>query len=139
MQKPIITGDTIIVPSNTEHLADVDLFIEGTLRGYGAPESVIADIAISVSELVNNAMLHGNRSAPDKQVTVRISRENSSVRISVADQGDGFNPEVIENPIEDDNLLKEVGRGIFIVRALMDKVEISAEKTGTTIVITKAI
>jgi serine/threonine-protein kinase RsbW len=139
MQKPVITGDTIVVPSNTEHLADVDLFIEGTLRGYGAQESVIADIAISVSELVNNAILHGNRSAPDKDVTVRISRENSSVRISVADQGTGFNPEVIENPIEDDNLLKEVGRGIFIVRALMDSVDIAATAHGTTIVITKAI
>jgi serine/threonine-protein kinase RsbW len=139
MQKPVITGDTIVVPSNTEHLADVDLFIEGTLRGYGAQESVIADIAISVSELVNNAILHGNRSAPDKDVTVRISREDSSVRISVADQGKGFNPEVIENPIEDDNLLKEVGRGIFIVRALMDSVDIAATAHGTTIVITKAI
>lgn len=139
MQKPVITGDTIVVPSNTEHLADVDLFIEGTLRGYGAQESVIADIAISVSELVNNAILHGNRSAPDKDVTVRISRENSSVRISVADQGNGFDPEVIENPIEDDNLLKEVGRGIFIVRALMDSVDITATDHGTTIVITKAI
>ncbi len=139
MQKPIITGDTIIVPSSTDHLADVDLFIEGTLRGYGAPESVIADIAISVSELVNNAILHGNRSAPDKQVTVKIFRENSSVRISVTDQGGGFNPEVIENPIEDDNLLKEVGRGIFIVRALMDKVDITATEHGTTIEITKAI
>lgn len=139
MQKPVISGDTIVVPSNTEHLADVDLFIEATLRGYGAQESVIADIAISVSELVNNAILHGNRSAPDKDVTVRISRENSSVRISVADQGNGFDPEVIENPIEDDNLLKEVGRGIFIVRALMDSVDITATDHGTTIVITKAI
>ncbi len=139
MDKPVISGDTIVVPSSTEHLADVDLFIEGTLRGYGAQESVIADIAISVSELVNNAILHGNRSAPDKNVTVQITRENSAVRISVADQGDGFNPEIIENPIEDDNLLKEVGRGIFIVRALMDSVDISATAHGTTIVITKAI
>ncbi len=139
MQKPIISGDTIIVPSSTDHLADVDLFIEGTLRGYGAPESVIADIAISVSELVNNAILHGNHSSPDKQVTVKIAKENSCVRISVADQGGGFNPEVIENPIEDDNLLKEVGRGIFIVRALMDSVEITATDAGTTIAITKAI
>ncbi|MCM2273077.1 MAG: ATP-binding protein, partial [candidate division Zixibacteria bacterium] len=63
MDKPVISGDTIVVPSSTEHLADVDLFIEATLRGYGAQESVIADIAISVSELVNNAILHGNRSA----------------------------------------------------------------------------
>lgn len=139
MDKPVISGDTIVVPSNTEHLADVDLFIEGTLRGYGAEESVIADIAISVSELVNNAILHGNRSAPDKSVTVRITHEHSAVRIEVADQGGGFNPEGIENPIEDDNLLKEVGRGIFIVRALMDSVDISATDHGTTIVITKAI
>lgn len=139
MQKPVITGDTIVIPSNQNYLADVDTFLEGALRSYGVADSVIADIAISVSELVNNAIIHGNRSAPDRSVTVRVGQANGKVSIAVSDQGHGFNPEKIENPIEDDNLLKEVGRGIFIVRALMDSVDIDATPDGTTIVITKAI
>jgi serine/threonine-protein kinase RsbW len=139
MERPIIQGDTIIIPSSQENLADVDLFIEGTLRGYGAGESTIADIAISVSELVNNAILHGNKSSPDKSVTVSIARQNASVRISISDQGNGFNPEAVANPIEDKNLMKEVGRGIFIVRSLMDSVDITPSAAGTTVVITKSI
>lgn len=139
MQKPVISGDTITVPSNQDFLADVDVFIEGILRGYGVAESTIADIAISVSELVNNAMIHGNRSAPDKCVTVQIGRTDSSVRITVADQGIGFNPDHLASPIDDTNLLKEVGRGIFIVRALMDSVDVTATGHGTTVVITKKI
>jgi serine/threonine-protein kinase RsbW len=139
MDKPIIQGDTIIIPSSQENLVDVDLFIEGTLRGYGAGESTIADIAISVSELVNNAIMHGNKSSPDKSVTVSITKANSSVQITIRDQGNGFDPDHVANPIEDNNLLKEVGRGIFIVRSLMDSVDITASAAGTTVVITKSI
>lgn len=139
MSRPIINGDTIRVPSNQDFLTDVDAFLEGTLRGFGTAESVIADIAISVSELVNNAMLHGNKSADDKWVTVTISRKDNKVSISVKDEGGGFNPEKVANPLAEENLLKEVGRGIFIVRSLMDKVEIASVDGGTIITITKEI
>jgi len=139
MMKPVIKGNCISIPSNQEYLSDVDVFVEGLLRGFGADESAVADIAISVSELVNNAILHGNKSASDKAVTVTISRNNSCVEISVTDQGIGFDPCDIENPIDDANLMKEVGRGIFIVRSLMDQVEIEASDRGTTVIVTKCI
>ncbi len=139
MNKPVITGNTIIVPSSLEYLTDVDVFVEGVLRGYGADESIIADIAISVSELVNNAVNHGAKSDEAKLVKIEILRSNDSVSISVSDQGQGFSPDEIADPLADENLLKEVGRGIFIVRSLMDKVDIETGNTGTTITITKAI
>lgn len=139
MDKPIIKGNTIEVPSDQEYLADIDSFLEATLRGYKANESVIADIAISVSELVNNAMMHGNQESVDKSVKVVINRKEGSVVIAVSDQGSGFVRDSIPNPIADENLLKEVGRGIFIVESLMDKVDIQATQHGTTITITKAI
>jgi serine/threonine-protein kinase RsbW len=139
MGKPIIKGNTIQVPSDPEFLADVDVFLEGTLRGYGVDESVVADIAISVSELVNNAMIHGNRSADDKQVTVQISSKNSTITITVSDQGGGFNPTEIPDPLAEENLLQEVGRGLFIVRSLMDKVDVTPGPDGTTVAITKAV
>jgi len=139
MNKPMIKGNSISIPSSQEFLADVDLFLEGMLRGYGANESAVADIAISVSELVNNAILHGNESASDKAVTVTISRNDGSVEISVADEGPGFDPAEVRNPVDDDNLLKEVGRGIFIVRSLMDEVAIKATDRGTTVTVKKTI
>lgn len=128
----------MVVPSDQEYLADVDSFLEATLRGYGADESIIADIAISISELVNNAMLHGNRSSPDKAVTIKVSKTNGAVKITVADQGGGFDPTGIDDPLAKENLLKEVGRGIFIVRSLMDSVDIEATRAGTVVTISKA-
>lgn len=139
MGKPVIKGDTITVPSNQEFLADVDVFLEATLRGFGAEESDVADIAISVSELVNNAILHGNQSTDSKIVTVRIVHQDTSVTITVTDQGKGFNPDEIADPLADENLLQEVGRGLFIVRSLMDEVDVRPTPQGTTIAITKAI
>jgi len=139
MNKPVISGDTMKVPSDQNFLQDVDTFLEGTLRGYGADESIIADIAISVSEVVNNAMLHGNKSSTDKVVTVEIKRDDKSVSITVSDEGEGFNPDEIADPLAEENLLKEVGRGIFVVKSLMDKVEIDATPKGTSIKMTKSI
>ncbi|MDF1543746.1 MAG: ATP-binding protein [bacterium] len=139
MDKPVIKGNTITVPSKLDHLADVDLFIEGILRGYGTDESLIADIAISVSELVNNAVSHGNQGESDKIVSVSIEKTNGSVSIAVTDEGGGFNPGEIANPVADENLLKDVGRGIFIVNSLMDTVETKKSDKGTTVVITKSL
>lgn len=139
MDKVAISGNTITIPSHERFLVTVDEFIEGILRRYAADESVIADIAISVSELVINAIAHASRSSPDKSIVVKVGKTNGEVKISVSDQGKGFNPDEIDDPLADENLLKEAGRGIFIVRSLMDTVDIKATKQGTTVTITKTI
>ena len=137
MNKPTIAGNTITIPSNAEYLIDVDVFIEGILRGWGMDESVLADIAISVSELVNNAIHHGNKLAADKTVFVSISREHNTTHISVKDQGTGFDPTCVADPLAEENILHDSGRGIFIINALMDKVDVDATDSGTTVTITK--
>jgi serine/threonine-protein kinase RsbW len=139
MDKPVIKGDTILVPSDQKFLTDVDVFVEGLLRGWSASESVIADIAISVSELVNNAIFHGNQAVGDTPVEVTVTREDGQAVITVRDKGSGFNPDDISDPISDENLLKDVGRGIFIVRSLMDQVDIEPSEDGTTVTIRKSI
>lgn len=139
MKRPVIKGDTITVPSHPEYLTDVDAFLEGTLRGFGAEESVVADIAISVSELVNNAIVHGNKGIVDKKVTVTIARHNRAVVITVSDEGGGFDPTCVQSPLAEENLMKEVGRGLFIVHSLMDQVQVEPSLKGTRVTITKEI
>jgi len=139
MEKPVIIGNTIKVPTDTEFLSDVDMFIEAILRGYGVDESVVADIAISVSELVNNAINHGNKGVFEKPIEVQIGRSNDEVKITITDQGSGFDPEQIADPIADENLLKEVGRGLFIVKSLMNSLDVSLADGSTSVVITKTI
>ena len=115
------------------------MFIEGILRGYGTDESVIADIAISVSELVNNAISHVSVDKAEPKVVVEINKNTDVVSISVADEGTGFNPDDLADPLAEENLLKEVGRGIFIVKSLMDSVDIEPSPNGTKITMTKSI
>ena len=139
MKQPIIDGNRITVPSSHEFLPTVDDFLEAILRQWEIDESIIADIAISVSELVNNAITHGNKLGTGKSVSIEVDRTDGEARVAVSDQGAGFDLTEVDNPLDTENLMKEVGRGIFIVRSLMDSVEITVNETGTTIVITKSI
>ena len=140
MKKPTIQGDTILIPSSQEYLADIDSFLEGILRGYGVAEEMIADIAMSVTEIVNNSIIHGNRADLEKEVSVSIGRRNSEVEIVIGDEGNGFDPSTVESPIDENNLMREVGRGIFIVRSLMDSVNIEVVPgRGTRVTLLKKI
>ncbi|MDD4052671.1 MAG: ATP-binding protein [candidate division Zixibacteria bacterium] len=132
MKTPAITPDGIIIPSAGAFLAAVDQRLEEILVTAGIDSSTIADIAISVSELVNNAIVHGNRSDPAKTVTVHVKISEDEVRVTVTDQGKGFAPEAVPSPIADDNLLREVGRGLFIVKNFVDEVNVATLPAGGT-------
>lgn len=109
-------------PSVPETVAEVDSFLDLRLREAGFPDDILADVAVSVSEVVNNAVIHGNRRDPEKQVVLELEIQPDRVRISVEDEGPGFDPDALPDPVASDNLMREVGRGLFIVRAYMDEV-----------------
>jgi serine/threonine-protein kinase RsbW len=133
-------GDTITVPSSLDQIATVDDFVEEWLRRRDVPEDMIADLAIAITELVNNAIKHGNKKASDKTVTVQLHYADARACATVIDQGEGFDPDSLPNPIAEENLLKEIGRGIFIVKSLMDQVDfVFPDKGGTEVTITKII
>lgn len=139
MDGPIIKDNTITIPSDQDHLVAVDDFLEGTLRGFGIDESTIADIAISVTEVVNNGIIHGNKCDPSKALTLQIARSGSTLKFVVSDEGEGFDPSCVDDPLKEENLLKEVGRGIFIIRSLMDKVEFENTPEGVRVTMTKTV
>jgi serine/threonine-protein kinase RsbW len=130
MRKPKLLPDGIIIPSSTDFLADVDRHLEQNFSTAGIDQSIMADLAISVSELVNNAIVHGNGYDEAKEVEIRFTISETEIRVVVCDQGRGFDLARIGNPIEDNNLLREVGRGIFIVRNFVDEVHVSNSPTG---------
>lgn len=117
-------------PSTQTLLSAVDRFLERELRKAGVSADAIADLAISVSELVNNAILHGNRQDESKKVKLELFPAPGEITIYIEDEGEGFDPEKVANPLEEQNILKEVGRGIFIIRSLVDSVEFSRGRFG---------
>ncbi|MFQ6031509.1 MAG: ATP-binding protein [Candidatus Zixiibacteriota bacterium] len=131
-------NNQIIIPSSLNYLPKVDEYVEGKLRELGVDENKLVDIAISVTEAVTNAVVHGNRNDLKKKVHIRLKADSSHVEITVEDQGNGFDPESIQSPIVEKNLLKEVGRGIFILKSLMDEVDfIIHPQKGTLVKMTK--
>jgi serine/threonine-protein kinase RsbW len=123
---------SIKFPSKTDQVAVADEFLENWLRAQNISEDIIANIAIAVTELVNNAIKHGNKLQDDKFVTMAVGMKGNEVTVSVTDQGEGFNPENVPDPLSQENLLKEIGRGIFIVKSMMDSVEFEFPPDGGT-------
>jgi len=137
MDKPVISENVIIIPSDTIHLATIDDFISNKLAEAGVSSSSIADIAISVSEAVNNAIEHGNAGDQNKKITVKIEFKENDLDISIKDQGKGFDPGSVPNPTDKENLLKKVGRGIFIIRSLVDSIDFNFTSDGTEVILRK--
>lgn len=134
MGKIVKGKNKISVPSSLEYLRDVDEFVEGKLKKLGLDQSQLADVAISVTEAVTNAIVHGNKNDRGKKVKIDLKIEKLKIVITVKDQGDGFDPGSLSSPVEGENILKKVGRGVFILKSLMDKVNFIFQPEGGTIV-----
>lgn len=127
----------LVIPSDPHRIAEADEFLERHLRERGVSETLVTDLAIAATELVNNAIVHGNKQDLSKIVTLSILLTSTEVEIRVTDQGEIFDLEAIPDPLAEENLLKEVGRGIFIVRALMDSVEYGRGPDGGNVVVVR--
>ena len=92
----------------------------------GFDEDTLHWISIAVRESVANAMKHGNQSDEAKRVTVEFTtspaERPSELAIVVRDQGEGFDPDEVADPLAPENLLKSSGRGIFLIKSFMDEV-----------------
>ena len=95
-------------------------------RMVGFDDDTLHWISIAVRESVANAMKHGNQGDEAKRVTVEFTtspaEHPSELAIVVRDQGEGFDPEQVADPLAPENLLKSSGRGIFLIRSFMDEV-----------------
>ncbi len=95
-------------------------------RLVGFDEDSLHWINIAVRESVANAMKHGNKGDESKRVSVEftasLADDPSELSISVRDEGEGFEPEEVADPLAPENLLKSSGRGIFLIRSFMDEV-----------------
>lgn len=97
----------------------------------------IDSLIIASSEIISNAMKHGNHFNPDLSVSIQIQFSPAEIVITIKDHGKGFSEDTIENPLLQSNLMKTEGRGIFMARHLMDHVQFNFTGTGTETILTK--
>jgi serine/threonine-protein kinase RsbW len=104
----------------------------------GFEEDDLHKIAMSVRETMVNAVVHGNRYSAHKKVHVTVSNGPGRLEIRIADQGEGFELTEVPDPLNEENLLRNSGRGIFLMKAFMDEVQIHrAQPAGTEVTLVK--
>ncbi len=89
-------------------------------------EILFYNMMIAVTEAVNNAIIHGNGANPAKTVELAAHFSSDGIAIRVSDEGSGFTPEEVADPTDPENLLREGGRGVFLMRALAKSVDFFA-------------
>lgn len=108
-------------------------------RSTGLEDEVLYWAGMALREALANAIKHGNKLSPDKRVYVHIQVDgDGELRIAVEDEGEGFDPTTVGDPVAPQNLLRESGRGVFYMRSFMDEVRFAtAERGGTRIELVK--
>lgn len=105
----------------------------------GFDEEDVNRISIAVREAAVNAVLHGNAYDVNKKFTIKFENNGKKLAITVADEGKGLDLNSLPDPLAPENLLKQSGRGIFLIRAFMDEVRIRSLAPGTEITMIKHV
>jgi serine/threonine-protein kinase RsbW len=125
----------IIIESDLGKIKDVVEQIRNILEDIGAGESDIFDIRLCLEEALINAIKYGNKFNKSKKVLIDFDCNDSKVTISVEDNGRGFSLSAVPDPTSDENILKGSGRGVFLMRHFMDKIQ--SNKQGNRITMVK--
>jgi len=129
----------LVIPSELDKLNDVEMMTEKVAEELSLIEDDRDNLAIAITELANNAIIHGNHYDYHKKVIISFYHDNDHLQVYIKDEGSGFDPLAVDNPLDPENLMKESGRGIFILRSLMDDVRFDVSNHGTEVMILKKI
>ncbi len=112
----------------------VSLVTRHYLAGGLASERLRFRLQVALTEALANAVVRGNRENPAKSVLVEAELFPDRIRVTVSDEGDGFDPARIPEPVRPDQLAESRGRGLFLIRKLVDDVRFNEQ--GTSICMT---
>jgi len=129
--------DSLTICSELENLPVVESLIDKVCQSVGVHEDVYGNVLIAVTEAVNNAIIHGNKMNKEAAVAVAVYDDTSAFCFSIEDSGTGFNPENLPDPTAPENIEKENGRGIYLMRHLADEVEFNEAGNRVTVLFNK--
>ncbi len=114
---------TVRIPSQVDCIEEaVDLVTRHCLAGVSAPPRMRFRLQVALSEALANAIIQGNREDAHKWVFVRAELGEEMINLHITDEGDGFDPEAVPEPCRAEALLESSGRGLYLIRHLVDDV-----------------
>jgi len=124
----------IKIDSRTSNLWIVEKAIDEATGDLGISQDSYGKILVSTLEGVNNAILHGNNSDPQKKVDIEIDCKGTELKIRITDEGDGFVPALVPDPTVPENLEELNGRGVFLMSHLADEIKYSKRGNVVTLI-----
>jgi serine/threonine-protein kinase RsbW len=125
----------VTIPSDTLAGQAIQERIITLLEKLRYSERDVFGVRLALEEALVNAIKHGNGMDPQKRVRVKCRADSQKVRVEIEDEGEGFVPDQVPDPTEDENLEKPCGRGIMLMRAFLSKVEYN--ELGNQVVLEK--
>lgn len=122
---------TISISSEVGNIVKIENFIESFSEQFELQPELYGKVCLSVIEAVNNAILSGNKQMADKQVILTASQDDTKFSVSVKDEGEGFDYNNIPDPTLPDNIEKDAGRGLYLMKMLAD--ELIFEDNGSKV------
>ena len=120
-------------PTKKENIHLVEKLIDKVCEEYKIEETNYGNMLIAVTEAVYNAILHGNKNNPEKFVHVTFEESKQEITYIIKDEGAGFDPDSLPDPTAPENLEKEDGRGVFLIKSLSDHVAFNDNGTSVTL------
>jgi serine/threonine-protein kinase RsbW len=113
-----------LLDSSLESVERAEETVLGAAKRMGFDEDALHHISVAVRESMVNAVVHGNRYNVNKKVHLSVLAETGQLTIRVADEGDGFDVSKLPDPLAEENLMRQSGRGILLMQAFVDEFEI---------------
>ena len=123
MKDGFVEIESLKVPSSFESINKVEVLIDSVCSRLLVNEDYYGNVLIAVTEAVNNAIQHGNKEAEDLTVDLFVGDKETDFCFSVNDAGPGFDFKNLPDPTAPENVEKENGRGIFLMKSLAEEVE----------------
>lgn len=129
--------DSLSIPSDLSNLSAVESLIDKACQHVSVDEDNYGNILIAVTEAVNNAIIHGNGMDRLKDVAIEFYDNQSGFGFEVKDAGPGFDYSNLPDPTAPENIEKENGRGIFLMRNLADEVLFNEKGNAVSVIFNK--
>jgi len=120
------------IESKMSNLRIIENAIDEMTGAIGINQDNYGKILVATLEAVNNAIIHGNKSIDHKMVIVEIEYDQNQIKITVTDEGEGFDPKKIPDPTMPENIEELSGRGVFLMTKLADSIEFNEKGNSVT-------
>src|ERR1700686_2276967 len=122
----------LLLDSTLDSVEVAETAVLKAAREIGFHEDELHQLGMAVRESMVNAVVHGNRYSSRKKVHLSVTKAPDRLTVVIADEGEGFDLNSLPNPLAEENLLRQSGRGLLLIQAFVDELQVRRAQPGGT-------